>query len=383
MARIERHTSRVSSAGRLNTLGAQGRGLDALLDELDKANEGRTSTNRTHVRWPFRHVSIQALLTQPDGGEVRLSLACRNLSVGGMSVLHNSFLHPGTVVVVDLPRATHGVTKTRGRIVRCAHVRGTIHEIGIKFDDLINLREFKQSDPFEAALAFENVRPQDLTGTILHIDPSQIDRQIVRHALRDSALSIRGCESVDEALPFIERGCDLILCEFNLVTQDAPTLALSLRADGYLQPIIVVSGNRSPAAMEMIRRSPIDVFLDKPVNSVQLLSAIAEFLAPDSRRQEQKPADMPGDLKDLAQAFASTLGDAADRLEQCMQAHDQDEVFRMATDLKGTALSLGFTKVGNIAGEVSDALGQGQPLETVGRIVRKLVMACRQSRHAA
>lgn len=383
MARIERKTSRVSNAGRLNTLGAQGRGLDALLDELDKAHEGQVSTNRTHVRWPFRHGSIQASLTQPDGGEVRLSLACRNLSVGGMSVLHNSFLHPGTVVTMDLPRATQGVSRVHGRIVRCAHVRGTIHEIGIKFDDLINLREFKQSDPFEAALAFENVRPQDLTGTILHIDPSQIDRQIVRHALRDSALSIRGCESIEEAMPFIERGCDLILCEFNLVSQDAATLSLALRADGYLQPIIVVSGNRSPAAVEMIRRSPIDVFLDKPVDGNLLLSAIAEFLAPDSRRQEQKPAEVHGDLKDLATAFARTLDDAADHLEQAVQSHDPDEVYRLSTDLKGTALSLGFTKVGNIAGEVSEALGQGQPLETVGRIVRKLAMACRQSRHAA
>lgn len=383
MARIERKTSRVSNAGRLNTLGAQGRGLDSLLDELDRANKGHLSTNRTHVRWPFRHGSIQALLTQPDGGEVRLSLACRNLSVGGMSVLHNSFLHPGTVVVINLPRATQGFSRIKGRIVRCAHVRGTIHEIGIKFDDLINLREFKQSDPFEAALAFENVRPQDLTGTIMHIDPSQIDRQIVRHALRDSALSIRGCESVDEAMPFIERGCDLILCEFNLVTQDAATLSLGLRADGYRQPIIVVSGNRSPAAVEMIRRSPIDVFLDKPVHAERLLSAIAEFLAPDSRRQEQKPTEIREDLKDLALTFARSLGDAAEHIEQAIQSHDQDEIFRLSTDLKGTALSLGFTKVGNIAGEVSDALGHGQPLETVGRLARKLVMACRQSRHAA
>lgn len=184
-------------------------------------------------------------------------------------------------------------------------------------------------------------------------------------------------------MTFIERGCDLILCEFNLVSQDAATLSLALRADGYPQPIIVVSGNRSPAAVEMIRRSPIDVFLDKPVDADLLLSAIAEFLAPDSRRQEQRSTEMREDMKDLAVAFARTLGDAADHLEKAIQAHDPDEVFRLSTDLKGTALSLGFTKVGNIAGEVSDALGRGQPLETVGRIVRKLALACRQSRNAA
>lgn len=381
--RVEKTTGMVANAGRQNTLGAQGRGLDALLDELDRSGDGRVSRHRTHVRWPFRRASVTAHLTQPDGGDVTLSLACRNLSVGGMSVMHNSFLHPGTMVCVDLPKANKGVARIKGRIARCSHVRGTIHEIGIKFDDLINLREFKQSDPFDAALAFENVRPADLAGTILHIDPSQIDRQIVRHALRNSALSIRGCESVEEAMPFFERGCDLILCEFNLLTQDAATLAMTLRAEGHLQPIIVVSGNRTSAAVGMIRRSPIDVFLDKPVDAERLLSAIAEFLAPDSRRQEQKGIELNEDLKVLASSFAKSLIDYADKLEAAIGERDRDEIFGLATNLKGTALALGFVKLGTIATELSDVLDQGQSLDSVGSIVRKLAMACRQSRHAA
>ncbi|GAB4383875.1 MAG: hypothetical protein Kow0022_04840 [Phycisphaerales bacterium] len=373
----------MENSGRQNTLGSQARGLEALLDELDRAADGNAAIHRTHVRWPFRHAGITAHLTQPDGGDVTLSLACRNLSVGGMSVLHSAFLHPGTRIAVDLPRATKGVARVKGRIVRCSHVRGTIHEIGIKFDDLINLREFKRSDPFDAALAFENVKPSDLTGTILHIDPSQIDRQIIRHLLRDSSLSIRGCESVEEAMPYIERGCDLILCEFNLLTQDAATLAMTLRAEGHQQPIIVVSSNRSSATVEMIRRSPIDVFLDKPVKQDRLLSAIAEFLAPDSRRQEQKGVELNGDLKEIASSFARSLNDYADKLEAALAEHDQDELIRLATELKGTAMALGFVKVGTIATELFDDLDQGQSLDNAARVARKLAMACRQSRHAA
>lgn len=379
----ERKIRTVASGERQNTLGAQNRGLDTLLDEMDRRAEGGQSANRSQVRWPFRHGSIAMTLVQPDGGEVRLSLACRNLSVGGMSVLHNSFLHPGTQAMVELPRATQGIAHVKGRIVRCSHVRGTIHEIGIKFDELINLREFKQSDPFEAALAFENVRPQDLSGTILHIDPSQLDRQIVRHLLRETSLSVRGCESVEEAMPHIERGCDLIICEFNLVDQDAATLSLSLRSEGHLQPIIVVSANRSQAAVDMVRRSPIDVFLDKPVQADRLMSAIAEFLAPDSRRQEAKGVEPNEDMRELATAFARTLGDYADKLEAAITARDPDEVFHLATQLRGTALSLGFHKVGNVAVELTDILGRGESLESAGRAVRKLAMACRQSRHAA
>ncbi|RMH10506.1 MAG: response regulator [Planctomycetota bacterium] len=385
MSSSTRRTTRyAAAAGRQNTLGAQGRSLEQLLDELDnRAGEG-VAGNRTHVRWPFRHKSIPASVIQPDGGEVQLLLACRNLSVGGMSVLHSAYLHPGTRITVVLPLATEGSKRISGRIVRCSHVRGTIHEIGVKFDQLINLREFKKSDPFDAALAFENVDPRDLTGTIVHIDPSQIDRQILRHMLRDSSLSIRGCESVEEAIPHIERGCDLIICEYNLNSSDAATFAVSMQAEGQTQPIIVLSADRTSETASMVRRSPIDVFLSKPVDPQRLFSAIAEFLAPESTRQEQtEQVETSEDMKELASAFAKSLPEYAEKLDEALKQHEAEDALRLATELRGTALTLGFPKVGKAATEVADALAQGASLDSLGRSIRKLITVCRQSRHAA
>lgn len=371
----------VSSRTNQNSLGAQARGLDAILDELDRQSSELGGRQRTQVRWPFRHESIRATLVQPDGGSVQMTFACRNLSVGGISILHRSFLHPGTRITLDLPKSTSGTKPVSGKVARCVHVQGTIHEVGVKFDELINLREFTRSDPFRSAFAFENVDPKDLGGTMIHIDPSQIDRQILLHTLRESSLSIRGCESVEEATPYIERGCDLIISEYNLGTQDAAMFAMTLRAEGTLQPIIVMSANRSKVVVEMITRSPVDVFLDKPVQQEKLFSAIAEFLAPGSHHANQKCVETSNGLSELAGLFANELSGSADRLEAALYEPDPDAILQLATSLKGTALALGFNDVGLAASELTEMLDGDPSLERAACVVRKLVTACRQSKH--
>jgi CheY-like chemotaxis protein len=378
MAKVTRSRNRPAQSGRENTLGKQSRMLDELLDEMDES--GGQSVHRSHSRWSFRQRSLSAMLRQPDGGEVQLSLAARNLSVGGMSLLHSAFVYTDTPITVDLPRADKKIQRVTGKVMRCDHVRGVIHELGIKFDEPINLRDFQEADPFSSTFSYENIDLSQLRGTVVHIDPSQIDRQIVRHLLKDTALSIRGCESLEEARQYIDKGCDLILAEFNLPDSDGAMLTSLLRSEGHTMPIVIASSSTSQTTLDMVKRAAVDVFIAKPIEESRLISAIAEYLAPESAYKDQKSAGLDEGMRELAAMFSSGLGDYAERLEKAIEADETDEIFGIATQMKGSALALGFEKIGACSTEVVQAIDNNDRTETLHRLVRKLIMACRTAR---
>jgi hypothetical protein len=58
----------------------------------------------------------------------------RDISRGGLSCLNNSFLCPGTkVACMVIGPQRDPVLNMKGEVVRCQHLRGTVHEVGVKF----------------------------------------------------------------------------------------------------------------------------------------------------------------------------------------------------------------------------------------------------------
>ena len=99
-----RHTAK--STERPNTIGMEAHHLDVLLNHLDTPADNKANTNRTYARWPFRRTAIKVNIFHPGGSEVSLKLACRNLSRGGVGVLHTAYIHPGSTCTVELPNET-------------------------------------------------------------------------------------------------------------------------------------------------------------------------------------------------------------------------------------------------------------------------------------
>ncbi|MEM1027420.1 MAG: PilZ domain-containing protein [Planctomycetota bacterium] len=91
----------------------------------------------------YPHVRRVALRVIHTGGQKTSHLVrSRNLSVGGMGFIHLSFLYPGTVCHVAL-QTRHGESVAlAGKVSWCRHVSGQSHEIGLRFDQLIQIDEF-------------------------------------------------------------------------------------------------------------------------------------------------------------------------------------------------------------------------------------------------
>ncbi len=95
----------------------------------------------------YPHVRRVALRIVHSGGQKTSHLVrSRNLSVGGMGFIHLSFLYPDTPCHVAL-QTRHGESVAlSGKVTWCRHLSGKSHEIGLRFDQLIQIDEFIEPD---------------------------------------------------------------------------------------------------------------------------------------------------------------------------------------------------------------------------------------------
>ena len=113
-----------------------------LLEDLDRREKFESgSTRRRDQRYTFKVPRNTVVHVKLKEGSQRYSVLMRNISAKGCSVLHNSFLYPNTPCVVEL-RPLGGKSPTAlGMIRRCTLVKDWIHEIGISFDEPIDITE--------------------------------------------------------------------------------------------------------------------------------------------------------------------------------------------------------------------------------------------------
>ncbi len=82
------------------------------------------------------------LLENEHKGRRTYALAPRNLSRLGTSLLHGKFVYGGTNCVVGLRALDGQIVPARGKVIWCRLITGRVHELGVQFDDPIEVEEF-------------------------------------------------------------------------------------------------------------------------------------------------------------------------------------------------------------------------------------------------
>ncbi|MEQ8769332.1 MAG: response regulator [Phycisphaerales bacterium] len=375
-------TSRARSSSRTadrparsNTIGASERDLAHLIRAFERGDGPKdAAVKRVHARWPFAQTSVAARLIHPGGTEIRLSFACRNLSRTGIGLLHNTYVHAGSRIEIELPRS-NGVTDTvSGEVARCSHRQGVIHEIGVRFDKEIPLPEYVRPDIFEGWLSFESVKPEDIEGSVVHADPSKIDRKIVSHYLRDTGVSLRQVESGADALKSIGSGCDLIVAEADLGDMSGAELVRKIRDSGSGTPVLVVGPELDAQTRSQMTASGVNGYLLKPFECDQFLRGIAEFLVAettDSAGRATEPGH-PGRLHQLAEHLDRFIAEGA-----------SVEAYVVCQQISGIAPRMGFDAIAKRAAWVADKLAEGHATSALAGPAGELAHACRDLRPAA
>jgi CheY-like chemotaxis protein len=305
-------------------------------------------------------------------------VACRNISRGGLSALHNTYLHPGTRCRMLLPHPQAGQKAVDGLLVRCIHRSGVIHELGISFQEPIDVREFVTPDPLADFYSLERVTPENLTGTVLFADASEIDRKIFRHFLRETHMRIITAGSGEEAIAQIDESCDLVVCDLAIVRN--PQFILSLRERSHA-PLIVTSSDTSPEVRRLLGETPAEAFLSKPLAQRLVLRAIAEFLiARRTGKVVKTGASLPDDVvPHLSQNFIASLADYVVRLGDAARRNDPAVCRNLCLQLSGTAPTVGFKPLGRLAATAAQLLSRSQSVPASLHAIRSVIAACERA----
>jgi len=361
-----------SSSERPNTVGLSERNLHKVLDAMDSRDSVSNSiTNRVFSRWPFREERVEVALVHPGGTEVRVKLAARNLSKGGIGLLHSAFVYPDTLCVVSLPSLEGGTLQLTGKITRCLHLRGVVHELGVKFDEEIDPRRVVEPDVMDTRLALEKVEPATIDGTICVAEPVAGDAQAIRRAIRRTRAEMIDAVDGAAALEEAKRGATVIITSFDLPDMTGGELATAVEQAGARTAVIVTSNETGRRIKNGLSGHPVAAFLPKPLDEHAIHRALAEFCV------AVEDVEDAGDGMDPKRVFQEQSATTAVQIERAADRDDAMQVYTVAERLAETAPKLGFDDLGTLAGTVAEKLSENLEISAANDEIKQLAEMCK------
>jgi hypothetical protein len=118
----------------LGLLGLTPGQLATLLDELDQADREPSASKRRSPRRAFRSVNVRVhVLNTRSDDDVAFQVPTRNISLHGLAFLHHHMVPVEQRLRIEIPFRKGYVVQLLARVVRCRHIRGMIHEVGVEF----------------------------------------------------------------------------------------------------------------------------------------------------------------------------------------------------------------------------------------------------------
>lgn len=369
----------------VNTLRLSSSELKKIIDKIEADTSGHTNPEREFVRWAYRVEAVQLVIEHGTGNKVTLPVATRNISRGGISILHSAFIHSNTPCEILLKVPGGKTTAVPGVVKRCNHITGRVHEIGIKFKSQVSMKDLLGLDPLNEAYSLERVDPSRLHGSVLIVTSSDMDRELMLTYLDNTNLMVNTADSVETGVSRAQKGCDLIVCDYHIGGYTAPDLINAINEAGCDMPVVVLTSDHSEKALDAIRESNASGVLTKPTTRDRLMQALAEFLHADGDGGplysilKESDASYP-----LLSKFLGDITRMSLNLEKSSRDDDLQQCLQIIRTLSGVAGPLGFPDLSVLAIAAEQKLASGN-LKSAHHEIRALVVACRRvkSRPAA
>jgi hypothetical protein len=270
--------ARQTSTERTNSLAIDQAVLDALTHRLEQPNAKNASAVRATVRLPFRRLSVRMSVLHNDGTTASIVVACRNLSSGGVGIFHSAYMHVGTHCAVALPRHGKPELVTRGTVVRCRHLGGRVHELGIMFAEPIEPRDFVEATAEDTRAVLAAVRPAEFAAVVaLHIQNEPLRRSVER-LLAETKAKVLVQKPEDTKAP---ARVDALLAELPM-TGVLADCVLNLAELSGGAPIVLVVPENTPGSQQRLREFACDGSIAAPFDTLALTRSLiaAICLAP-------------------------------------------------------------------------------------------------------
>ena len=336
-------------------------------------------------RLAYERAGVVVRATHPGGGSTESRVYAHDLSEGGMSFLHQGYLHVGTAVIATLPRRLTGEDQATGRVAWCMHVGGSWHATGVKFNEPISPKPYVSPAEYDRLPAGgEPIRPESLTGQVLMVDDQDVDRMLFAHLLRATKLAVTGVADVAQAVAAL-RGLvfDVVCVDLNLGVgkQTGEDAIAAIRRGGHKGPMVVISG-ATAGRMDAVREATgVEHTLSKPYDADQLMATLAAALNVGGT----DPADLiystlsqQDGMTELLTMFCDRVGQTMREFKRHVDAGRLDDVRLVCATLKGTAGGYGYSTVAAAAAEAVTALDSMGDVGEAGPALQKLAGLCRR-----
>jgi CheY-like chemotaxis protein len=288
------------------------------------------------------------------------------------------------VVIVSLEHRNEGPVRITGKIVRCRQVTRHVHDVGVRFDAPVNIKDYMELDPLKQTFSCEVVDPKNLEGTVLIVAEYAIEQSCIRSMLADTALQFICVSSIQEGLVQARKGVGLVICDDVFETGSGVEFVKKARAAGMRCPMLLMSADTSKTSLDKLRKAEADAFIAKPLKQDLLLRAVAEFLLVGGDKAESGSplhTSLPGDspMAALADDFVDDLSAVADQTEALVVKSDVAGIRRLALRVGGPATVLGFEPVAKVAARLIVALDSTQSTESSAMVINTFTSMCRSA----
>jgi CheY-like chemotaxis protein len=376
--------SKLKSSSRRNSLGMDGSIYKQLLKKLDEnaPEDSQAPPTRTYTRLEYLDPYLNLTLLTSDRARREFTVATRNISRGGMSLLHASYVYPGTRINAQLRRADDSIFHASGKVCRCIHRGGVVHEIGIEFDTEIIVQEFVHPDINNSITSLETVDPETLEGKALFVGNDKEIMPVLRQSLIATNIKFGFVNTAKHALEKDIDQNDLIFINLDAGNMTGPEFATYLRENGYRKPIILAGKADTELLRQQIRLSNADMFLPTPIDEKIFMCALGEFLLTDWSEKTLE-AVRSGIDKDTVLSIRTELTKLGIMLDQQIHADDPVKVYATCTKIRSIAPLLGMKNLRDLANQIGEEIAMSGDLFTHEKGLNSIKLLCNGTKKAA
>lgn len=359
-----------------NTLGVDGQAYAALLHKLDD-NTGShpTSSERVYRRLGYAKPRLLLRIESDRDTAREIIVASRNLSQRGISILHASYMYNDTPVTIDLACNDGSTKRVRGSVTRCVHRGGIIHEVGIRFDHDINLRQFLHGSPDLLLHAHERIEPESLESRVLFLSADNDFSPLIRQAIDATNIKHNFRSGLDQSLPTLHNQ-DMIVLHHTDELQ-APDAVARLRAAGFTAPIIIAAPPMDDTQAHLLSACGADSLIPWPCDTNTLTCAIAEYelndWTPESLALLRSCVE-----PETRRILGNTLATRGVKLDQHARTQDTQAIIADCQAIQQLARPLNLEPIHRVAASIAQRL-ETDDHETAFAEAAELARACTAS----
>ncbi len=360
------------------TIRMQGKYVETLLAEMNTQISGVDSVQRITKRWVMQAQKIVMTMVGEHGDRAHYVTIPRNISTHGISVLHGGFMHTGRKCIISIRSVNGKAESVSGEIVRCRHVRGGVHEIGIRFENAVNPREFFVDTGDDYLFDAEHVDASELNGRVLLVCDSDADKKLIEHLFSESEIQFTFAEDAASGLEQLSAEPDLAFVDDALKDMNGIEFVTEARRRALTTPVVLISQQHD----EEMRLAAIGAgareVVHRPIDPSVILRATAEFLMLSPMLGAGSTTQLDGSADEDSRAlFATELIAISEQIKAALAEKDESTLDTHLSRLSSAAGVYGYPDLSTRASGILDKIRNRASVDAVRGQVERLGELCK------